>query len=100
MLSLDTIDALQLPASRTNSLSLDEFELPEIKSPVLSHTYTPQKATAKFFQVDFNCGCCKCRCDCHLNGNNDRSMADSCTQTLSTGDVVITKVFFHDSQLG
>lgn len=98
---LDAVDSAKI-VYRIEQLSLDDFEMQQMKSPVLSKTMPMLPTVNGNHQPDSikmpdHCDCCQCRCSCHIRKS---TYADSCTQTLSTGDVVITKVYFQEPQNG
>lgn len=38
----------------------------------------------------------KCSCKCHKNDTTSKSFGEAASQTLSTGDIVITKIHFPE----
>lgn len=39
-----------------------------------------------------------CNCHCHASAAKTASMTESSSQTLSTGDIVITRIFFNEEE--
>lgn len=60
----------------------------------------------KFCCVNFSAKNCSCNCERSVTptlriSNNEKKavkLVDAASQTLSTGDIVITKIFFQDEQ--
>lgn len=60
----------------------------------------------QYYVANFSAKNCSCNCERSITptmriGNNEKravKLVDAASQTLSTGDIVITKIFFQDEQ--
>lgn len=99
-----TISSSEGEDSDEQNSDVDEDSLGSTQSPDIINCNNNNNIFSPSDSLISNKSCCNC--SCHLNGLSEsisekkqsKQVSDSSAQTLSTGDIVITKVYFQDNQ--